>query len=260
MITSGGSMFSLENRQQLEASFKDFASRPENKPLLEEHQKEEVTAALLLQEQAQQAALQQQVLQLDQHDIKLLAPVLRSPVLRQLLVSLSNDAAGPNSGITPANMLHSSSSSNTSSANGLQAWLSNPRVMQLLRKAAWALKHGQLNEQQLAQVLQQQLKVMREDQPGGTELAAGPHQAVLPSHMLVEALNEHLAERHAGNRAYKQQQYSKAHHHYMRALAVVNFVVGSNLDDQAEVDHNKAIVLMNLAALHMATQVGDRCS
>lgn len=44
-----------------EQSFKEFVSRPEHKPLLEQHQKDEVTAAVQLQEQAQQAALEQEV-------------------------------------------------------------------------------------------------------------------------------------------------------------------------------------------------------
>lgn len=64
-----------------------------------------------------------------------------------------------------------------------------------------------------------------------------------------------LSERYAGNKAYKQRDYTTAMHHYERALAVVNFVVGSNADDQAEVQHNKATVLLNMAAVHMALQV-----
>jgi hypothetical protein len=44
-----------------ERSFKEFAGRPENKPLLEQHQQQEVAAALQLQEQEQLATLQQQV-------------------------------------------------------------------------------------------------------------------------------------------------------------------------------------------------------
>jgi hypothetical protein len=44
-----------------EASFREFAARPENKPLLEQHQQEEVCAALELQERMQELALQQEV-------------------------------------------------------------------------------------------------------------------------------------------------------------------------------------------------------
>jgi hypothetical protein len=49
-------MYDLQER-----SFKEFAARPENKPLLEQHQQQEVAAALELQEQQQLALLQQQV-------------------------------------------------------------------------------------------------------------------------------------------------------------------------------------------------------
>lgn len=64
-----------------------------------------------------------------------------------------------------------------------------------------------------------------------------------------------LQERRAGNTAYQQQQYSTALHYYQRALAVVNFVVGQSSHDQAEVDYNKATVLLNMAAVHMALKV-----
>lgn len=64
-----------------------------------------------------------------------------------------------------------------------------------------------------------------------------------------------LQERRAGNTAYQQQQFSTALHHYQRALAVVNFVVGQTPHDQAEVDYNKATVLLNMAAVHMALKV-----
>jgi hypothetical protein len=47
----------------------------------------------------------------------------------------------------------------------LQAWVHNPRVLQLLREAAWALKAGRLTEQQLAAALSQQAKVRSETMP-----------------------------------------------------------------------------------------------
>lgn len=64
-----------------------------------------------------------------------------------------------------------------------------------------------------------------------------------------------LEERRLGNTAYQKQQFSTALHHYQRALAVVDFVVGQSLHDQAEVNHNKATVLLNMAAVHMALKV-----
>lgn len=88
----------------------------------------------------------QQVSCLDPADIKLLAPVMTSPILRQLLISLRNDTtAAP--------------TSSSSSSSGLQSWVSNPRVVQLLRQAVKALRQGKLTEQQLAALLQQQHKV-----------------------------------------------------------------------------------------------------
>jgi hypothetical protein len=64
-----------------------------------------------------------------------------------------------------------------------------------------------------------------------------------------------LEERRLGNAAYQKQQFDTALHHYQRALAVVNFVVGQSPHDQAEVDNNKATVLLNMAAVHMALKV-----
>lgn len=87
---------------------------------------------------------------LDPVDIKLLSPVLNSPTLRQLLVSLKND--------TPVEAA-TSSSSTTNSSSGLKSWVSNPAVLKLLREAARALRHGRVTEQQLATLMQQQCKV-----------------------------------------------------------------------------------------------------
>ncbi|KAF6253617.1 hypothetical protein COO60DRAFT_1643033 [Scenedesmus sp. NREL 46B-D3] len=240
------------NRQQLERSFKEFAARPENKPLLEQHQQQEVAAALELQEQEQLAILQQQVSELNPADAKLLAPVLRSPVLRQLLISLARDAAAAEAAARPAG---AAASGAAAAGGGLKAWLHNPRVLQLLREAARALRAGRLTEQQLAAALSHPAKAAQQGQAApGSEPSPAPNQVVLPSTLLVEALNEHLSERHAGNQAYKQQQHAAALQHYRRALAVVEFVVGCSADEQAEVMANKAAVLLNIGAVHMAQQ------
>lgn len=131
-----------------EQSFKEFAKRPENRDLLEQHQQEEVSAALQMQEQMQELKLQQQVSDLDPRDQKLLAPVLRSAVLRQLLVAMSTpgqqDTQPP-----PAD----------NAAGGLSSWLANPRVLQLLREAARALRKGLITEDQLVILMQQEIKV-----------------------------------------------------------------------------------------------------
>lgn len=159
-----------------------------------------------------------------------MAPALRSPVLRQLLVAMSGTgqqaaAAG-------------------SASEGLSSWLSNPRVLQLLREAARALRKGLLTEDQLVKLLQQEVKVRHlcheqcgvfaqqgcacmvlvtacccvtavlplvtwlgstsgiswcclllqaHQQPVEEHPVAAPHQAQLPSNLLVEALNEHVS-------------------------------------------------------------------
>lgn len=46
---------------QQEQSFKEFVQRPEHRALLEQHQKEEVSAVLQLREQLQELQLQQEV-------------------------------------------------------------------------------------------------------------------------------------------------------------------------------------------------------
>jgi hypothetical protein len=181
-----------------EQSFKEFAMRPENRALLEQHQREEVAAALQLQEQMQDLNLQQQVgwahcaagrlwrslkhngqfaqqlgwarlhnlgrglplalthpcapqqvSELHPADQNLLAPVLKSAVLRQLLTAMS---AAPQPGAEPT-------AGGDSSAAQLGVWLANPRVLQLLREAAKALRKGLLTEEQLVVLLQQEVKV-----------------------------------------------------------------------------------------------------
>jgi hypothetical protein len=65
-------------------------------------------------------------------------------VLRQLLVAMSGAAQ---------------EAAATAVSDGLSSWLSNPRVLQLLREAAKALRKGLLTEDQLAKLLQQEAKV-----------------------------------------------------------------------------------------------------
>lgn len=84
-------------------------------------------------------------------------------------------------------------------------------------------------------------------------MLARQHDLIMARHHDLPLLQ--LAERQAGNKAYEQHHYDTALHHYTRALAIVNFVVGASSNDQAEIQHNKAAVLLNMAAAHMAQQV-----
>eukprot|EP00877_Chromochloris_zofingiensis_P005171 jgi/Chrzof1/14655/Cz09g10280.t1 len=236
MEASGTSMLAPGNRQQLEASFKAFLSRPENRPLVEQHQQQEVQDALKLKEMMQHAQLQAQVLDLSPEYQKRLLPALQVPMLCQLLMSLTNGG------------------------QPLSVWLDNPRVMKLIRETLKALRTGRMHEQQLQDMLCGLLTdPERSGETGEETKAKQPSITTVPSHMLVEALNEHLSERRAGNAAYKQHQHQQALYHYERALSIVEFVGGSNTDDQAEIDANKVAVLLNMAAVHLCCNNWSSC-
>lgn len=76
--------------------------------------------------------------------------------------------------------------------------------------------------------------------------------ATLDTSTLVGALNEALRERWAGNAAYRTGRLGEAAAAYARSLAVLDHVRGAGAGDQAEVLKNKAAVLWNLAAVHLA--------
>lgn len=231
----------------LAASFAEFARRPEHRALLEEQQREEVAAALALREAEATAAFLAAVRDaLDAADQRLLAPVLRSPTLRAFLVAMAGADSGGSgaSGPGPA-----------SGPGSLRAWLSNPRVLELLREAARALRNGAITEAALCELLARQARPAAGEAAGPQQQPPrpAPHQVQLPARLLVDALNEHMAERRAGNAAYEQRDWPRAQAHYERALGVVNFVVGASAADDAEVAACRAAVLLNMAALALAT-------
>lgn len=75
-------------------------------------------------------------------------------------------------------------------------------------------------------------------------------------HWLIERLlhAEQLTERRTGNEHYKHQRFEKALRHYERALSIVELVQGLSSTDQAEIDSNRQTVLLNIAAVHLATE------
>jgi hypothetical protein len=157
--------------------------------------------------------LSSQVLALPPEDQRRLKPVLQHSVLRRLLQSLTN--SGRDDGTAAPG------SSNSGGPPPLAEWVENPRVMVMLSQAARALRKGELSEQELEQLLLGQLRgrdgKLRPEaatpagSDGGSEAAgdwgvasggAGgegqldavlPNRVVLPSHLLVEALNEHVS-------------------------------------------------------------------
>jgi hypothetical protein len=89
-----------------------------------------VVATLELQERAQLAQLEAQAACLAPREQRLLMPLLASPALRSLLISLCGSQSG-----------------------GLAAWCSNPRVTDILKRAGKALRSGALTDDALAQAL-----------------------------------------------------------------------------------------------------------
>lgn len=63
-----------------------------------------------------------------------------------------------------------------------------------------------------------------------------------------------LTERRSGNEHYQHQRFEKALRHYERALSIVELVQGLSSADQVEIDSNRQTVLLNMAAVHLATE------
>ena len=74
-----------------EASFKEFLSRPENRPLVEKHQRREVKQAVQLQEKTAALRFRDKVLESDYDAQVAIAPFLRNKVLRRIVQTFAND-------------------------------------------------------------------------------------------------------------------------------------------------------------------------
>ncbi|GBF96183.1 hypothetical protein Rsub_08728 [Raphidocelis subcapitata] len=267
---AGAGMFAPENRERLEASFREFASRPENRPLVEQQQRLEVGGALALRDAQLEARLRSAVLALPPAEQRRLAPVLRHGVLRRLLQSLAGGGGG---GCGPAGVGDGGAAA-SAFVSPLAPWVDNARVMGMLSEAARALRRGAVSEAELEELLVAQLRVGGGGGGGGSSglpaAASGarqgaaalqqqasppaPNQVVLPSNLLVDALNEHLSERRAGSAALAASDPAAALRHFARASAIVSFVRGATPDDDAEVARCRAGVALSEAAARAALQ------
>ena len=63
-----------------------------------------------------------------------------------------------------------------------------------------------------------------------------------------------LAERRLGNQRYQAKDFEGARKHYERAKSIVDLVQGLGLAEQQEIDSNRVLTLLNLAALFLATR------
>jgi hypothetical protein len=157
---------------QQEASFKEFLSRPENRPLVEKHQRREVKQAVQLQEKTAALRFRDKVLE-SYYDAQVaIAPFLRNKVLRRIVQTFANDPKGD-----------------------FSKWATNPRVIEMLREAQKLMDDGRLTEKDAEEFM---LRMLRDPQNEyHQEFEAKTKQvARLPTDQLVEALNEHVREKH----------------------------------------------------------------
>lgn len=213
-----------------EASFKEFLSRPENRPLVEQHQRKEVKQALQLQEKAAALKFRSKVLEADYEAQMAIAPFLKNKTLRRIVQTFANDPQGD-----------------------FEKWATNPRVLSMLQEAQKAIDEGRLKEADAEEFMLRMLKDPSYEHH--QEFAMKSKQvARLPTDQLVVALNEHLTERRQGNNEYRAGKFAEALYHYERARSIVELVQGLSRVDQAEVDVNRVAVECNIAAVHLSTR------
>ena len=214
--------------QAFQASFKEFLARPENQPILEQHQRKEVKQSIRLQEKMQALKFRSAVLDADLDAQKNIAPFLKNKVLKRIVMTFMNDPNGD-----------------------FEKWAKNPRVIEMLSTAQRLMEEGRISEEDMEEQLIRMLKDPASEHH--EEYAeATKTKARLPTDQLVQALNEHLSERRKGNDAYKKQEYDTAIHHYVRAKSIVDVVEGLSRADQEEVVMNAVAVNCNLAAVYLA--------
>jgi len=214
--------------KQFEESFKEFAQRPENKALLEKHQRKEFKKAGRLQRKAQYLDFQEQVLAADFDAQKNIAPFLENRVLRRVINTFCNDPK-----------------------NDFGKWANNPQVLALLTQAKRMMDEGHMTEDQAEQLMLSYASHPDREYHNEWKLRTKQHVRV-GTDQLVSALNEHLQERRKGNDLYKQRRFAEALAQYERALGIVELVVGMSGYDQREIDTNRISCYLNMAAVKMA--------
>lgn len=220
----------LGGSEGLEASFKEFLARPENQPILEKHQRKEVKQALKVQEKVHALKFRDVVLDSDYDAQVAIAPFLKNRVLKKIVMTFANDPNGD-----------------------FEKWAKNPRVIEMLTTAQKMMDEGRITEDDMEEHLIRMLKDPSSEHHEEFE-AKTKQVARLPTDQLVQALNEHLSERRRGNAAYREMDYTKALHHYVRAKSIVDLVQGLSQADQIEVLVNRISVNCNIAAVHLATK------
>ncbi|KAK9809910.1 hypothetical protein WJX72_001445 [[Myrmecia] bisecta] len=214
----------------MEASFKAFVEKPENRQYVEAYQRKEARKALSQAHHQQSLAFQNKVLASTSTAQRNIAPFLKNRVLRRIIQFFTNDTDGD-----------------------FAKWANNPQVLTMLADAKQLLDGGYVTAEDMERCLLAQLQ---DPQPGAhPELARGAQPTVrLATDQLVGALNEHLTERRRGNDHYKAGQHEQALVCYERAKSIVELVNALSAADALEVDRNKVAVYLNIAAVHLAVQ------
>ena len=89
-----------------------------------------------------------QVLDADQNAVSDIAPYMKSPALRAVIRSFTNDEEG-----------------------NFGRWASNPHVLQMLKKAKWMLDEGHITEEEMMRGFQEQIEVLASLFKGNTSTA-----------------------------------------------------------------------------------------
>jgi len=214
--------------EALEASFKEFCERPENKPMMVKHEKKEAKKAARLNRKMQAFEFKEKVLESSYEAQKNIAPFLENRVLRRIVQTFTNDKY-----------------------NDFDKWARNPIVLNMLKQAHEALNEGRLTDEEVENNILEWLK--DPTNPSHDMWKHKTKQTVrLSTDQLVSALNEQVQLRRKGNDLYKARRFVEALKEYESALGICNFINALSSPDQFEVDTNKQACLLNVAAVRMA--------
>ena len=214
--------------EALEASFKEFCERPENKPMMVKHEKKEAKKAARLNRKMQAFEFKEKVLESSYEAQKNIAPFLENRVLRRIVQTFTNDKY-----------------------NDFDKWARNPIVLNMLKQAHEALNEGRLTDEEVENNILEWLK--DPTNPSHDMWKHKTKQIVrLSTDQLVSALNEQVQLRRKGNDLYKARRFVEALKEYESALGICNFINALSSPDQFEIDTNKQACLLNVAAVRMA--------
>lgn len=217
----------IHSGDDFERQFKEFCQRPENAPVVAEHQRQELRKLDRVHHRCDAMEFRDAVLSADEEAQRNVAPFLRTRVLRTLVSTFKNDEHGD-----------------------FSKWANNPRVIEMLKTMQEAIDEGRVTETDVEQTMVNYLSDSANDGHDKFKKAT-TREANLETKDLVGALNEQLTLRFQGNDLYKARQFDEAHQAYTKALGIMNLVKARNPSDAQEVRKNRLACLANLGACCM---------